>query len=105
MQKTGPSLIHLAIPLPTKILDRLRDEFSITTAEELVSAAANRASHLRRALNLTLDQWIDLLLPAYEAVEPTLRDFFAEPLASPFGKGAALNKTENVPADYQNYLG
>jgi len=105
MQKTGQSLIQLTIPLPAEILDRLRDEFSITTAEELISAAAHRASHLRRALGLTPDQWIDLVLPAYEAVEPSVRDFFAEPLALPFGKGAVLNRTENLPADYQSYLG
>ena len=104
MQKAGQSLIWLTIPLPTEILDRLRDEFSITTAEELISAAANRASHLRGALGLTPDQWIDLVLPAYEAVEPSVRDFFAEPLASTFGKGAVLNKAENLPADYQSYL-
>jgi hypothetical protein len=105
MQKTGQSLTQLAITPPSEILNRLRDEFSITTAEELVSAAANRASHLRHALNLTLEQWIDLLLPAYQAVKPSVRDFFAEPLASPFGRGAVLNKTENLPADYQSYLG
>ena len=104
MRKTGQPLGQLTAPVPTGIIDRLRDEFSITTAEELISAAANRAAHLRRALDLTLDEWIALVLPAYEAVEPTIRDFLAERLVLPFGKGAVLNETESLPDDYPNYL-
>lgn len=104
MRKTGRPLDQLTVSLPIEILDRLREEFSITTAEELISAAANRASHLRRALDLSLNEWIDLVLPAYEAVEPAIRDFLAERLVLPFGKGAVLNETENLPRDYKNYL-
>jgi hypothetical protein len=105
MPKTGHPLNQFATPWPAEVLRRLRDDFSITTAEELISAAANSAPHLRSALELDLHRWNDLVQRAYDAVEPSIRDFLAEPLASPFGKGAVLNETENLPPDYQKYLG
>ena len=104
MQKTGRPLNQLPISLPEEILDRLCDEFSITTAEELVSASANRASHLRIALGFTRHQWDDLVRLAYNDVEPSIRDFLTEPLATPFGKGAVLCKNQNLPGDYLRYL-
>ena len=105
MQKMGHPLNQFAIPLPAEILDHLCDEFSITTAEELVSASANCAAHLRNALDFPRHEWDDLVRLAYNAVEPSIRDFLAEPLVSPFGKGAVLCKSQNLPGEYLRYLG
>ena len=105
MQKMGHPLNQLTIPLSAEILDRLGAEFSITTAEELVAASANRAAHLRNALNLTKQEWDDMVRLAYNAVDPSVRDFLAESLVSPFGKGAVLTRTEKLPDDYPTYQG
>ena len=104
VQKSGHPLKQLTIPLSAELLDYLCEGFSITTAEELISATANGAIHLRSALDLKSDEWNDLVHRAYTAVEPSIRDFLAEPLASPFGKGAILNDIENLPPDYRIYL-
>ncbi len=104
MQKMGHPLTQFAIPLPAVTLERLCDEFSITTAEELVSASANCAAHLRIALDFTRHGWDDMVRLAYNSVEPSIRDFLLAPFASPFGKGAVLCKNENLPGDYSRYL-
>jgi hypothetical protein len=57
MSKEGLSLSELVPPFPRAIVKPLREEFSISTAEEFVTAVAYRGEMLRKSLGIQGLAW------------------------------------------------
>lgn len=105
MQKQG-------LPLPTAIKDlgdavlaRLREEFSITTVEEFISASAHSGDHLRVHLCLTSEQWNKACQTGRSLLSSETAGRLQRPVHSRFAKGAALIPGLQPGSDLSRYLG
>lgn len=82
----------------------MQEEFSISTAEELVSAAARAGEQMRAHLSVDTVLWLRLL--------DSVRNIFSEeelrsletPLKEKFSKGARLGKASNIDPDLEKYV-
>jgi hypothetical protein len=91
LKKDGIQLHDILASSEEDCVRRLRDEFSITTAEELFCASLKRPDALRQHLNLTNEKWA-MLMRAIEAVLPLeVRRKLELPLTRHFAKGSRLH--------------
>ena len=86
------------------MLAELQNSFSINTAEELFAAAAASGDHLQDILGLDEFTWDEIMERVSDALDPNVRELLAEPLPSPYGKGAVLKRNAKLPVDYEKYL-
>ena len=101
MQKQGHALRSLDCSLSPSARDALRDQFSITTAEELVSAATHSSDALREHLQLTDEAWQTTLTAARAACSPEL---IKEAAPQKYAKGAVLKRAGDVRPDLDKFL-
>lgn len=100
VQKAGQRLDELNVP--ASVLLALRDRFSISTAEELVSACAFGEERFREALSVDEHTWRSLLKNVRDSLPADLREQLEKPVRARFGKGAVLDR--KAPADLERFL-
>ena len=103
MQKPGHPLRDLGEVLPAPIRDTLRDEFSITTAEELVGAAGCSSAALREHLQLDEPAWQSVLGAARAVCSRALISEAPAP-AIRHGKGAWLKRSSSLQPGLDEHL-
>jgi hypothetical protein len=74
---------------PTKLAAQLRDQLSVTTAEEFVDLAHRHSELLASALSINPQELEELLSRAAQAIPPEVRDeiMHADPLDHSFSTG------------------
>ena len=90
MQKPGSPLKGSITDLGGEVLTRLRDEFSITTVEELVSASTRGGDNLRLHLGLTPVKWASICDAARKFLSPETVSHLERPIPSRLPKGATF---------------
>ena len=101
MNKPGHALHSLDCPLLPEAMDTLRDQYSITTAEELASAAVHAGNALRERLAVSDEVWQETLKAARAVCSPEL---MTADKPQKFGKGAVFKRLEEVRPDLEKYL-
>jgi len=81
MKKPGHDLKDIAGHSPPNLLEGLQSRFSITTAEELISATAQSGDQLRKALAVGHKDWDYLVTIAGNVLGPEERQRLSTPIA------------------------
>ncbi len=92
MKRNGYRVAALSSILPAKFVRSLRDEFSITTAEEFVWAVSQAGEQIRKHLKMDKKQWDKIVREVRSALPRSVLTRMQRPSTTRFSKGAILEK-------------
>jgi len=105
MQKQGLRLANAIPDLGEDALARLRDEFSIITVEEFISASARSGDQLRLHIGLTREQWDKACRTGRNLISTETASRLERPIGGRFPKGAVLAPGILANSDLSRHLG
>lgn len=104
MKKQGHPLKELVPVFPQELLESLRDEFSISTAEELVSLAAGSGERMKAHLHVPNTLWSRVIRAARAIFSEEELHSLETPAIEKFPKGAILGKRATRDEDLEKYI-
>lgn len=105
MNKSGHPLSGLTPQVSGELLRLLRERFSITTAEELVSATLVDGTSFRAALPVDESTWDRVVRDATSVIDEDMLEMLRAPVRTRYATGAVLTKRTALPPDAAKYRG
>jgi hypothetical protein len=105
VNKSGHPLSGLTPQVSGELLRLLRERFSITTAEELVSATLVDGTSFRAALPVDESTWDRVVRDATSVIGQDMLEMLRAPVRTRFGTGAVRTKRAPLPPDAEKHQG